>query len=79
MSCIPNIYPNPAGARLSHDPPAPGHPAGPARWRDISLPAQIYERVRSTGMTEATVYRTLEFLAENDDPPGPERRRSPRL
>ncbi|MEZ0395722.1 MAG: Fur family transcriptional regulator [Anaerolineales bacterium] len=28
-------------------------------------PAQIYERVRPTGMTEATVYRTLEFLAAN--------------
>jgi Fur family ferric uptake transcriptional regulator len=28
-------------------------------------PAQIYERVHRTGMTEATVYRTLEFLAEN--------------
>lgn len=28
-------------------------------------PAQVYERVRQTGMTEATVYRTLEFLAEN--------------
>lgn len=28
-------------------------------------PAQIYERVHQTGMTEATVYRTLEFLAEN--------------
>jgi Fur family ferric uptake transcriptional regulator len=29
-------------------------------------PAQIYERVHQTGMTEATVYRTLEFLAGND-------------
>jgi Fur family ferric uptake transcriptional regulator len=28
-------------------------------------PAQIYQRVRQTGMTEATVYRTLEFLSEN--------------
>jgi Fur family transcriptional regulator, ferric uptake regulator len=28
-------------------------------------PAQIYERVHKTGMTEATVYRTLEFLAGN--------------
>ena len=28
-------------------------------------PLNIYERVRQTGMTEATVYRTLEFLAEN--------------
>jgi Fur family ferric uptake transcriptional regulator len=28
-------------------------------------PAQIYERVHQTGMTETTVYRTLEFLAEN--------------
>jgi Fur family ferric uptake transcriptional regulator len=28
-------------------------------------PAQIYERVRQTGMTETTVYRTLEFLAGN--------------
>jgi Fur family transcriptional regulator, ferric uptake regulator len=28
-------------------------------------PAQIYERVKQTGMTEATVYRTLEFLAVN--------------
>jgi Fur family ferric uptake transcriptional regulator len=28
-------------------------------------PAQIYERVHQTGMTEATVYRTLEFLAGN--------------
>ena len=28
-------------------------------------PAQIYDRVRSSGMTEATVYRTLEFLAGN--------------
>lgn len=31
-------------------------------------PAQIYERTRNSipGMTEATVYRTLEFLAKND-------------
>ncbi len=29
-------------------------------------PAQVYESVRQTGMTEATVYRTLEFLAGND-------------
>ena len=28
-------------------------------------PAQIYERVLQTGMNEATVYRTLEFLAGN--------------
>jgi Fe2+ or Zn2+ uptake regulation protein len=28
-------------------------------------PVMIYERVRETGMTEPTVYRTLEFLAEN--------------
>jgi Fur family ferric uptake transcriptional regulator len=28
-------------------------------------PAQIYERVHQTGMTEPTVYRTLEFLARN--------------
>ncbi|MDP3184946.1 MAG: Fur family transcriptional regulator [Anaerolineales bacterium] len=28
-------------------------------------PAQVYERVRQTGLTEATIYRTLEFLAEN--------------
>jgi Fur family ferric uptake transcriptional regulator len=28
-------------------------------------PAQVYQRVRQTGMTEATVYRTLEFLARN--------------
>jgi Fe2+ or Zn2+ uptake regulation protein len=28
-------------------------------------PAQIYERVHPTGMTETTVYRTLEFLANN--------------
>jgi Fur family ferric uptake transcriptional regulator len=29
-------------------------------------PTQVYQRVRRTGMTEATVYRTLEFLAKND-------------
>jgi len=29
-------------------------------------PAQVYARVRQTGMTEATVYRTLEFLTENN-------------
>ncbi|KAF0106428.1 MAG: Fur family transcriptional regulator ferric uptake regulator [Anaerolineaceae bacterium] len=28
-------------------------------------PAQTYARVHQTGMTEATVYRTLEFLTEN--------------
>ncbi len=28
-------------------------------------PTAIYQRVRQTGMTEATVYRTLNFLAEN--------------
>ena len=28
-------------------------------------PAQIFERVHQTGMTEATVYRTLDFLAGN--------------
>ncbi|MCJ7585162.1 MAG: transcriptional repressor [Anaerolineales bacterium] len=31
-------------------------------------PAQVYEKARQSvpGMTEATVYRTLEFLAENN-------------
>jgi Fur family transcriptional regulator, ferric uptake regulator len=29
-------------------------------------PAEIYASVRKTGMTEATVYRTLEFLTENE-------------
>ena len=31
-------------------------------------PAQVYEQARQSvpGMTETTVYRTLEFLAEND-------------
>lgn len=29
-------------------------------------PSQIYERVRASGMTEATVYRTLDFLAANE-------------
>ena len=28
-------------------------------------PAQIFERVQKTGMTETTVYRNLEFLAGN--------------
>ena len=28
-------------------------------------PGQIFQRVQQTGMTEATVYRTLEFLAGN--------------
>ncbi|MCS7011427.1 MAG: transcriptional repressor [Anaerolineales bacterium] len=28
-------------------------------------PAQVYQRVRQTGVTEATVYRTLEFLRAN--------------
>ena len=28
-------------------------------------PGQIYERIHATGMTETTVYRTLEFLVEN--------------
>jgi Fur family ferric uptake transcriptional regulator len=28
-------------------------------------PSQIFERVQQTGMTETTVYRTLEFLARN--------------
>jgi Fur family ferric uptake transcriptional regulator len=28
-------------------------------------PGQIYERIRPMGMTETTVYRTLEFLARN--------------
>ena len=28
-------------------------------------PAQIFERVQQTGITETTVYRTLEFLAGN--------------
>ena len=28
-------------------------------------PAQVYARVRQTGLTETTVYRTLDFLAEN--------------
>jgi Fur family ferric uptake transcriptional regulator len=28
-------------------------------------PGQIYERIRAIGMTETTVYRTLEFLARN--------------
>jgi Fur family ferric uptake transcriptional regulator len=28
-------------------------------------PAHIFERVRQTGMTEPTVYRTLEFLTAN--------------
>jgi Fe2+ or Zn2+ uptake regulation protein len=28
-------------------------------------PGKVYAQVRQTGMTETTVYRTLEFLAEN--------------
>ncbi len=28
-------------------------------------PAQVYARVAQTGLTETTVYRTLDFLAEN--------------
>jgi Fe2+ or Zn2+ uptake regulation protein len=28
-------------------------------------PGQIYERIRAGGMTETTIYRTLEFLARN--------------
>jgi Fur family ferric uptake transcriptional regulator len=28
-------------------------------------PAEVYERVRQTGLTETTVYRTLDFLAAN--------------
>ena len=28
-------------------------------------PGQIFERIHETGMTETTVYRTLEFLVEN--------------
>jgi Fur family ferric uptake transcriptional regulator len=28
-------------------------------------PGQIYERIHTMGMTETTVYRTLEFLARN--------------
>ena len=28
-------------------------------------PGQVYERIRTTGITETTVYRTLEFLAGN--------------
>ncbi|MCX6035012.1 MAG: Fur family transcriptional regulator [Chloroflexi bacterium] len=28
-------------------------------------PSQIFKRVHQTGMTEATVYRTLDFLADN--------------
>jgi Fur family ferric uptake transcriptional regulator len=28
-------------------------------------PAQVYERVAESGLTETTVYRTLDFLAEN--------------
>ena len=28
-------------------------------------PSRVYARVRGTGMTEATVYRTLDFLADN--------------
>ena len=28
-------------------------------------PSQVFERVHQTGMTETTVYRTLEFLAGN--------------
>ena len=28
-------------------------------------PGQIYERIHAIGMTETTVYRTLEFLARN--------------
>lgn len=29
-------------------------------------PAEVYASVRKTGMTEATVYRTLDFLTENE-------------
>jgi Fur family ferric uptake transcriptional regulator len=28
-------------------------------------PGQIYERIHALGMTETTVYRTLEFLSQN--------------
>lgn len=64
MSCIP---------RLSQSLRARGYRMTPQRVAILEAlhhdghlsPAQIYERVRSTGMTEATVYRTLEFLRAN--------------
>ena len=64
MSCIP---------RLSQMLRSRGYRMTPQRLAILEAlhvgghlsPAQIYERVQQTGMTEATVYRTLEFLAGN--------------
>lgn len=64
MSCLP---------RLSQSLRARGYRVTPQRLAILEAlhhdghlsPAQVYERVRQTGMTEATVYRTLEFLRAN--------------
>lgn len=65
MSCIP---------RLSQSLRARGYRVTPQRLAILEAlhheghlsPAQVYERVRQTGMTEATIYRTLEFLRANN-------------
>jgi len=64
MSCIP---------RLSKMLRSRGYRMTPQRLSILQVlhdgghlsPAQIFERVQQTGMTETTVYRTLEFLARN--------------
>jgi Fur family transcriptional regulator, ferric uptake regulator len=64
LSCIP---------RLSQTLRARGYRMTPQRLSILQAlhegghlsPTQIYERVHHTGMTETTVYRTLEFLSGN--------------
>jgi len=64
MSCIP---------RLSQTLRARGYRMTPQRQAILQAlhegghlsPGQVFEHVRPTGMTAATVYRTLEFLARN--------------
>ena len=64
MSCIPH---------LSEMLRARGYRMTPQRFAILQAlhagghltPAQIFQGVRQNGMTEATVYRTLEFLAGN--------------
>lgn len=64
MSCTPNL------TQMLH---SRGYRMTPQRLAILQAlhdgghlsPTQIFERVQQTGMTESTVYRTLEFLAGN--------------
>lgn len=56
-----------ASTRLSNDSPEDGHSARPSSGGTYLTPSGVYSWARRElpGLTEPTVYRTLDFLVEN--------------